>query len=91
MADRRHPDELLSFPCRYEFKAFGLAADEAFAEAVRQAVCQVIPVGRESLRTRTSSNGAYQCVTVLVHLENSAQLTGIYAMLRNVDGVRYLL
>lgn len=91
MADRRHPDELLSFPCCYEFKAFGLAVDDAFAETVRQAVCRVVPVGEEALRTRASSNGTYQCVTVLVHLENSAQLTGIYAMLRDVDGLRYLL
>lgn len=91
MADRHHPDELLAFPCCYEFKAFGAAADETFTEKVRQAVSMVIPVGREALRSRLSTNGNYQCITILVRLENSAQLTGIYAMLRAVDGLRYLL
>lgn len=88
---RRSPDELLDFPCRYEFKAFGPAADAVFAEAVHQAVCRVVPVGREALRIRCSSAGSYQCVTVRVTLENSAQLTAIYAILRGVGGLRYLL
>lgn len=91
MAERRSPDELLSFPCSYEFKAFGAAADPLFAETVHQAVSRVVPVGRDALRSRLSANGSYQCITVLVRLENSAQLTEIYAMLRAVDGLRYLL
>lgn len=91
MAERRHPDELISFPCCYEFKAFGAAADPGFAETVRQAVSRVIPVGHDALRTRLSANGNYQCITVLVRLENSAQLTEIYATLRAVRGLRYLL
>lgn len=91
MVDRRSPEELLSFPCCYEFKAFGAAADTGFSESVRQAVGQVVPVGQEALRCRLSSSGTYQCVTVLVRLENGAQLTQIYAMLRNIEGLRYLL
>jgi len=86
------PDELLDFPCDYQFKVFA-AADgaEAFARAVRLAVNQVIPDGGELLRTRLSSGGRYQCVTVGLRLENSIQLTAIYDNMRAIDGVRYLL
>jgi putative lipoic acid-binding regulatory protein len=91
MAERHAPDELLSFPCLHEFKAFGPAADEAFRQAVLQAVSQVVPVGRDAVRTRLSSGGRYQCVTVSVHLQNSAQLQGVYAILRGIQGLCYLL
>jgi putative lipoic acid-binding regulatory protein len=93
MTDRRyHPDELLSFPCQYEFKAFAAAdSDNAFAASVHQAVNQVVPVAADRLRTRHSSGGRYQCVTVRVRLDDSTQLTAIYANLRGIAGLRYLL
>lgn len=91
MTDSHNPADLLSFPCPYEFKVFGAATDVLFAETVRQAVSQVVPVGEEALRIRCSSGGQFQCVTVLVNLENSTQLTGIYAILRQIEGLRYLL
>ena len=91
MVERHPPEELLSYPCLHEFKAFGPAADAAFQEAVLQAVNRVVAVSRDALRTKLSSGGRYQCITVLVRLENSAQLTGIYAILRDVEGLRYLL
>ncbi len=86
------PDELLDFPCDYEFNVFAAAGgDEAFASAVRLAVNQVIPDSGELLRTRLSSGGRYQCVTVGLRLENSIQQTAIDDNLRAIDGVRYLL
>jgi putative lipoic acid-binding regulatory protein len=91
MVERHVPDALLSFPCIHEFKAFGPATDEAFQESVFQAVNQIVSVGRDAVRTRLSSGGRYQCITVLVRLENSAQLTGIYDILRGIEGLRYLL
>ena len=91
MTGRRAPEELLEFPCTFEFKAFGDAADEGFAETVRLAVSRVVPVGADALRIRLSSGGQYQCVTVLVRLETGAQLAGIYAILRGIEGLRYLL
>ena len=92
MTQRHSPDELLSFPCHYEFKTFAaVTGDDAFTTAVLGAVSGVVPVGRDALRVRLSSAGRYQCVTVLVRLENSSQLTAIYANLRAVAGLRYLL
>jgi putative lipoic acid-binding regulatory protein len=91
MASVHNPEELLSFPCQYEFKAFGDGAEPLFADNVRQAVSQVLPVGEDALRIRFSSGGRYQCVTVLVTLQNGAQLSMIYDILRRIEGLRYLL
>ncbi len=91
MAGRHNPEKLLSFPCHYEFKAFGQAADALFADAVRLAVNQVVPVCQDALRIRLSKGGRYQCVTALVRLENSVQLTEVYANLRQLEGLCYLL
>jgi putative lipoic acid-binding regulatory protein len=91
MAASHNLDELLSFPCLYEFKAFGETADEQFRDNVCRAVSRVVPVGEDAMRSRSSSGGRYQCLTVLVRLENSTQLEQIYVMLRSVEGLRYLL
>lgn len=90
---RRHdPEELLDFPCDYEFKAFGAAdGEEIFLNSVKEAVGQVVPVSRHALRVRRSSGGRYQCVTVLVRLHNGDQLKAIYQQLRQIPGLKYLL
>jgi putative lipoic acid-binding regulatory protein len=86
------PDELLSFPCHYEFKVFAEATpNDVIAEAVHQEVNKVVAAGRDQMRIRLSTGGRYQCVTICVRLENSTQLTAIYANLRTVAGLRYLL
>jgi len=90
MHQRIDPDLLLDFPCYFEFKAFG-PADEAFIEAVVAAVTQVVPVARDATRSRLSSGGRYQSVSVCVHLHNSAQLKDIYESLRRVERIKYLL
>lgn len=91
MSDRRSPDELLTFPCLYEYKVFGVADDQGFCPAIVAAVSRFVPLSGDAVRTRLSSGGRYQCVTVLVHLETGKQLSQIYAALRALEGVRYLL
>jgi hypothetical protein len=90
MPQRVDPDLLLDFPCHYEFKAFG-EAGVLFADAVKSAVSQVVPVAADAVRTRHSSGGRYQSVTVCVKLHNSDQLKQIYAELQQADGLKYLL
>ncbi|MDT8441304.1 MAG: DUF493 domain-containing protein [Desulfuromonadales bacterium] len=92
MTWQHDPAQLLDFPCVYEFKAFGPAdSDETFLTAVQTAVSTVVPVPRDALRSRASRAGRHQCVTVLVRLRDAAQLQAIYAALRQVDGLTYLL
>ena len=86
------PQQLLEFPCDYEFKAFGPADEDGrFVEAVRSAVSTVTPVSLDAMRSRLSSAGSYLCVTVVVLLHDVSQLHRIYTELRNIDGLKYLL
>ena len=91
MADRRTQEELLTYPCVYEYKVFGPAADKRFAATVLAAVNRSVPVTRDAVKTRQSSGGRYQCVSVSVRLENGGQLSAIYDNLRTLEGVCYLL
>jgi putative lipoic acid-binding regulatory protein len=43
------------------------------------------------MRTRPSSGGKYQCVSVLVTLQNRRQLDAVYAALRELEDLKYLL
>ena len=86
------PQELLTFPCHFEFKAFGPNDDEdVFLDKVQKAVCRVVPVSRQAMKSRSSSGGKYQCVSVIVSLQDSSQMEAVYASLRSIDDLKYLL
>lgn len=86
------PQDLMDFPCHFEFKAFGPGGDDSrFCEQVLAAVSTVIQTSRQAMRTRPSSGGKYQCVSVLVTLQNRFQLEAVYAVLREIDDLKYLL
>ncbi|PLX82142.1 MAG: DUF493 domain-containing protein [Desulfuromonas sp.] len=85
-------DELLDFPCDYMFKAVGPAAiDEQFQQRVIAAVRRVVDVPVDGVKLRESSGKAYLAVTVLVRLVNRDQLERIYAELRGLEGLKFLL
>jgi putative lipoic acid-binding regulatory protein len=87
-----HPEELFEFPCDHLFKAFGANdLNGVFPEAVRAAVDAVTPVSLDAVKLRRSAGGTYVCVTVMVRLLNFQQLEAIYASLRRVEGLKYLL
>ena len=84
--------ELMEFPCHFEFKAFGPGGeDSSFFSQVESAVASVVQVSRQAMKTRPSSAGKYQCVSVLVTLQNRTQMEEVYTQLRNIDGLKYLL
>ena len=84
--------ELIEFPCPFEFKAFGPGGDESgFFDQVLKAVATVVQVARQSMRTRPSSGGKYQCVSVLVTLQNRSQLEAVYTALRKIEDIKYVL
>ncbi|MFA7536360.1 MAG: DUF493 domain-containing protein [Desulfuromonadales bacterium] len=90
MTDRSRIDELVQFPCDFEFKAFG-PNGAIFPEAVRTAIDNLVPVPRDAIRIRSSAQSSYICVSVLVRLHNARQIEDIYAALRRVEGLKYLL
>ncbi len=83
-------DELVQFPCDFEFKAFG-PNDEVFPEAVRLAIESVVPIPRDQIRSRRSKEATYICVSAVARLFNARQVEDIYAALRRVEGLKYLL
>ena len=91
----KHTDsqqELMEFPCHFEFKAFGPGGDESrFVDQVLAAISTIVQTSRQAMRTRPSSGGKYQCVSVLVTLQNRAQLEAVYAAMREIDDLKYML
>ncbi len=84
------PEDLLTYPCDFIFKAFG-PDEETFVSAVRDAVSTVLPVPLDAMKRRASAKGTYVCVSVVVHLHNADQLRRIYAELRKIESLKYLL
>ncbi len=90
MSQPQGPEDLLEFPCHYQFKAVGSAGD-TFYRAVVQAVQQHANVSTDAIKSRPSGKGTYQSVSVMVTLHNYQQLTKIYAEIRQVPELKMLL
>jgi putative lipoic acid-binding regulatory protein len=88
--DRQKPEDLLEFPCHYQFKAVGRAGD-VFYRGIVDAVGKYADVSRDSIRCRPSGKGTYQAVSILVTLHNYQQLTDIYAEMKKTPGLKMLL
>ena len=86
------PQELMEFPCHFELKAFGPGeAESRFDDQVLAAISTVVQASRQAMKKRSSSGGKYQCVSVLVTLQSRQQLEAVYAALRSIEGLKYLL
>lgn len=83
-------EDLFDFPCDHVFKAMGPNSD-FFAHAVHRAVGEVLPVSQDAIKTRPSAKGNYISVSVVVRVHNFDQVTRIYAALRRIDDLKYLL
>ena len=90
MTQKQSPEDLLEFPCQYQFKALGNAGDE-FKAAIVQAVSAHVAVPLDAIHSRPSGKGNYQAVSVMVTLHNYIQLTSIYAEMKQVAGLKMLL
>lgn len=81
----------LIFPCDFPIKAMGADKDD-FQQRVYQCVKQLAPeVSRESMQLKTSKNGKYISVTVLVYAQSREHLINIYQDIRQLDGVVWTL
>lgn len=83
-------DELVKFPCDYIFKAFG-PNTETFVDSVRSTINTTVFAPLDAIKVRPSSKGEYQCVTVVVRLQNIEQLKTIYHDLQQLAELKYLL
>jgi len=90
MTDKQKLEDLLEFPCQYQFKAVGLAG-ERFKNAIVHAISQHTSVVQDAVQSRPSGKGTYQSVSVLVTLYSYTQLTRIYAEMRQVSDLKMLI
>jgi putative lipoic acid-binding regulatory protein len=83
-------EELLEFPCHYTFKAVGLSG-ETFLSGITSAVKRHAVLSQDAVLIRPSGKGTYQAVSILVRLDNFAQLKDIYAGMKEVAGLKISL
>jgi putative lipoic acid-binding regulatory protein len=89
---RAGEQELLQFPCDYVFKVFAEhACGERFRDELLAAISRTIPVGLDALKQRDSSGGKYLCLSVVARVHNRQQVEEIYAAIRTIEGLCYLL
>jgi len=69
---------LLTFPCEFTLKIFGLRSDE-FESAVLMIVHKHIPnFSDRAIHTRASQEGKYCAISVSVYVESREQLDNLY-------------
>ena len=69
---------LLTFPCEFIIKAFGVASDDlekAVITIIRQ---HVQDIREDAFRMRPSKDGKYLAITITIQAESREQLDNIY-------------
>lgn len=88
--DRQRSEDLINFPCDYQFKAVGMAGDE-FKQGIVSAVKKYVGLSSISVSSQPSNKATYQSVSILTKLYSYQQLTDIYAEMKSVPGLKMLL
>ena len=91
MSDADQQPAGLEFPCDYPVKAMGRTEDEFRDQVVEIVQRHVGPVKDDQIRSRSSSAGNFQSITVTVHVETRAQLESIYTDLAACEQVLWTL
>lgn len=69
---------LLTFPCEFTIKVFGLGTDE-FEAAVLMIIHKHVPnLSDRAIQTRPSDKGKYRALSITVYVESKEQLDNIY-------------
>ncbi len=90
MTEQQGSQDLLEFPCQYQFKTIGVAG-ENFKTSILKAIAQYAQFSQDAVHCRPSGQGNYQSISVLLTLHSYQQLTDIYAEMRKVPGLKMLL
>ena len=81
----------LEFPCDYPVKAMGRTEAEFREQVVAIVANHAGPVEEAQVRTRSSSAGNFQSVTVTVRVDTRDQLEAIYQELATCEQVLWTL
>tara|TARA_Y100000588_G_scaffold97447_1_gene105820 strand:+ start:24912 stop:25190 length:279 start_codon:yes stop_codon:yes gene_type:complete len=82
-------DEYLEFPCPFTFKVMGLA-NVSLTEQVLTVMQEHAP-GDYTPKTKPSSKGNYESVTLVATVTSKEHIEVIYTELGSIDDVRYVL
>lgn len=95
MGDRQSSLEVLrqvhEFPGPFVFKVIGENTPDFLARVVQAVVVVAGPTTLPAVRTRQSSGGKHQSVTLTVRVKSAEGVLDIYEFLGCIDGVRLLL
>lgn len=84
-------ESLLTFPCDFTLKVFGLASDE-FEIAVFGIVHKHIAnLSDRAINSRKSENGKYLALTITVHVDSKEQLDNVYRELSSSPQILMVL
>ncbi|MFY8272812.1 DUF493 family protein YbeD [Pseudoalteromonas sp. SSDWG2] len=82
-------DEFLEFPCPFTFKVMGLANVQLTEQVLT--MMQTHAPGDYAPKTKPSSKGNYESVTLVATVTSKEHIEIIYTELGNLDDVRYVL
>lgn len=83
MTDKPTPptESLLTFPCDFTIKVFGLGSDEFEAEVLMLVHKHVPNLSERAIQSRPSENGKYRALSITVHVDSKEQLDNLYRAL----------
>jgi putative lipoic acid-binding regulatory protein len=85
-------EELMEFPCSYDFKAVG-KGDETFVTHLLERVSSEIgrSIEPREYSIKTSKEGNYTSVTLSLLVTNADEVYRIYAAIKSDERVKYIL
>ncbi len=80
MADNKNPsnETLLTFPCDFTIKVFGMASDEFEAAVFSIVHKHASNFSDRAIQSRPSGKGKYTALSITIHVESKEQLDRIY-------------
>lgn len=82
-------DEFLEFPCPFTFKVMGLANVDLTSQVLT--VMQKLAPGDYAPKTKASSKGNYESVSLIATVTSKEHIETIYTELGAIADVRYVL
>lgn len=71
-------ESLLTFPCEFIIKVFGVASNEFEAAVITIIRDHIVDIRADAFRTRPSKDGKYIAMTITINANTREQLDNIY-------------
>lgn len=76
--DNNTSQPLLTFPCEFVIKVFGVASDEFETAVITIIRNHIADLREDTFRTRPSKDGKYLALSITINVESREQLDTIY-------------